>query len=155
VLSEYFLAHYPAMLLRLGQFQHTRGYDPCSLRSCLDSYARYRSRERRCPSTHVRKIHVQAACSSAFNLYRFALYRGFHLFIVRIWPPTSNRQALLMGLVWVLLAGTFETFMGLVLQHRTMHDVLYEYNHCEGRVWSFFLVWLGLAPWTLYCLGRV
>jgi hypothetical protein len=79
---------------------------------------------------------------------------AFIWFVVRNWPPSSNRQALLIGLVWVLLTITFETFMGLVLQHRTMHDVLYEYNLFEGRVWLLFLVWLGLAPWTFYCLGR-
>lgn len=79
---------------------------------------------------------------------------AFIWFVVRKWPPASSRQALLIGLVWLLLTVTFETFMGLVLQHRSMQDVLYEYNLFAGRVWPLFLVWLGVAPWTFFRLGH-
>lgn len=79
---------------------------------------------------------------------------AFIWFVVRKWPPSSSRQALLIGLVWVLLTVTFETFMGWVLQHRPMLDVLYEYNLFAGRVWLLFLVWLGVAPLIFFRLGH-
>lgn len=79
---------------------------------------------------------------------------AFIWFVVRTWAPSSSRQALLVGLVWVLLTVAFETFMGLVLQHRPIQDVLYEYNLFAGRVWTLFLVWLGVAPWIFFRIRR-
>jgi hypothetical protein len=78
----------------------------------------------------------------------------FIWFIVRAWPPSSGRQALLIGLFWVLLTVTFESFIGLALQHRSLQEVLFEYNLFASRVWALFLFWLGLAPWAFFRLRR-
>src|SRR3569832_2504349 len=75
---------------------------------------------------------------------------AFIWLVVHTWPPSSGRQALLVGVVWVLLTVAFETFMGLVLQHRPIQDVLYENNLSAGRVWTLFLIWLGVAPWSFF-----
>jgi len=77
---------------------------------------------------------------------------GFIWFVFRNWPPSSSRQALLIGLVWVLLTVAFESFMGLALQHRPLQVVLFEYNLFAGRVWILFLGWLGIAPWAFFRL---
>ena len=74
----------------------------------------------------------------------------FIWYVIRKWPPSSNRHALLIGLVWVLLTVTFETFMGLVLQHRPIQHVIHEYDLSAGRVWPLFLGWLGVAPWLFF-----
>ena len=79
---------------------------------------------------------------------------AFIWFVVRTWPPSSGRQALLVGLVWVLLTIAFETFMGLVLQHRPIQDVIHEYDLSAGRVWPLFLGWLGVAPWLFFRILR-
>jgi hypothetical protein len=76
----------------------------------------------------------------------------FIWFVVRTWPPSSSKQALLIGLVWVLLTIAFESFMGLALQHRSLPQVLHEYNLLEGRVWALFLIWLASAPWVFFRL---
>jgi hypothetical protein len=67
--------------------------------------------------------------------------------IVHIWPPSSGHQALLVGLIWLGLTLVFEFFMGLVLQHRPLAQVLDQYNLFAGRVWVLFLTWITLAPW--------
>ncbi|MGO9018284.1 MAG: hypothetical protein ACLQVJ_08025 [Syntrophobacteraceae bacterium] len=67
-------------------------------------------------------------------------------------PPASGRQALLIGLIWLLLTVAFEFFMGLALQHRSLSQVLHEYNLTAGRVWIPFLIWLTLAPWVFFHL---
>ncbi len=74
--------------------------------------------------------------------------------VIRRWPPSSGRQALLIGLVWLLLTVAFEFFMGLVLVlvHRSLAEVLHDYNLLEGRVWVLFLIWLTLAPWAFFRL---
>ena len=76
----------------------------------------------------------------------------FVWFVVRTWPPSSGREALLIGFVWLLLTVAFEFFMGLVLAHRPLSQVLRDYNLFAGRVWVLFLIWILLAPWAFYRL---
>jgi hypothetical protein len=76
----------------------------------------------------------------------------FIWFVIRTWPPSSGRQALRIGLVWLLLTVAFEFFMGLVLTHKPLAQVLNDYNLFAGRVWSLFLIWLALAPWVFFRL---
>lgn len=52
--------------------------------------------------------------------------------VIRRWPLASGRQALSVGALWVLLTVTFETFMGLVLQQRSLGAVFGEYNLLAG-----------------------
>jgi hypothetical protein len=74
----------------------------------------------------------------------------FIWFVVRTWPPGSGPEAILIGLVWLLLTVAFEFFMGLVLAHRPLSQVLHDYNLLAGRVWVLFLIWLALAPWVFF-----
>ncbi len=66
--------------------------------------------------------------------------------VIRAWPPSSGRQALAIGFVWLLLTVAFEFFMGLVLLHKPLNQVLQDYNLAAGRVWVLFLAWLTVAP---------
>jgi hypothetical protein len=72
--------------------------------------------------------------------------------VIRRWPPASDRQALLIGLVWLLLTVMFEFFMGVVLAPKPLSQVLHDYNLLAGRVWVLFLIWLTLAPWVFFRL---
>jgi len=78
----------------------------------------------------------------------------FIWFIVRTWPPSSSREALLIGLIWLFLTVAFEFFMGLVLAHRPLRQVLLEYNLFAGRIWVLFLIWLTFAPWVFFRLRK-
>jgi hypothetical protein len=91
------------------------------------------------PHAHQLSTLIGSACIGAFIW-----------FVIRTWPPFSSSQALLIGLVWVLLTVAFESFMGLVLQHRPLSQVLHEYNLLAGRVWVLFLIWLAVAPWVFF-----
>jgi len=77
-----------------------------------------------------------------------SMFMGLFIWlIVNIWPPSSGHQALLVGLIWLGLTVAFEFFMGLVLQHRPLAQVLDQYNLFAGRVWVLFLLWITFAPW--------
>jgi hypothetical protein len=76
----------------------------------------------------------------------------FSWLIICTWPPSSGSQALLVGLVWLFLTVVCECFMGLVLAHRPLWQVLHDYNLLAGRVWVIFLIWLTLAPWVFFRL---
>ena len=75
------------------------------------------------------------------------LIGAFIWFVVRIWPPSSSSQALLIGFVWLLLTVAFETCMGLVIADQPLSTILHEYNLLAGRVWVLFLIWLTGAQW--------
>ncbi len=77
---------------------------------------------------------------------------AFIWLVIRRWPPSSDAQALAIGLVWLLLTVAFEFFMGLVLARRPLAQVLADYDVLAGRVWVLFLLWLTLAPWLLHRL---
>lgn len=74
--------------------------------------------------------------------------------VVREWPPSSDSQALLIGIVWLFLTIAFEFFMGLVLARKPLALVLHNYNLPAGRVWVLFLIWLAIAPWVFFRLLR-
>jgi len=78
----------------------------------------------------------------------------FIRFVIRSWPPASQRRALLIGLVWLVLTVAFEFFMGLVLAGKPLANVLHDYNLLAGRLWALFLLWIFLAPWVFYRLSR-
>jgi hypothetical protein len=87
------------------------------------------------------------------TLIGMAAIGAFIWLIVRRWPPTSNRQALGIGVIWLALTVVFEFFMGLVLANRPLTEVLADYNVFRGRVWVVFLTWLTFAPLLFYRLG--
>ncbi len=70
--------------------------------------------------------------------------------IIRVFPPSSGRQTVLIGVIWLILTVAFEFFMGLMLAQRSLAEVLHDYNLLSGRVWVLFLVWLTFAPWVFY-----
>jgi hypothetical protein len=75
---------------------------------------------------------------------------AFIWLIIHVWPPSSSRQAVTIGLTWLSLTVVFEFFMGLVLMKRPLAQVLADYNLLAGRVWVIFLVWLAFAPWLFF-----
>jgi len=99
------------------------------------TYARVMSE----PHAHQLSTIIGSVCIGAFIWY-----------VIRTWPPSSSRRALLIGFLWGILTVVFESFMGLILQHLSLQQVLHEYNLLAGRVWTLFLIWLVVAPWLFF-----
>lgn len=78
------------------------------------------------------------------------LIGAFIWWVMHIWPPISDHEAITIGLVWSSLTVAFEFFMGLVLMKQPVAKVLADYNLLAGRVWVLFLIWLTLAPWLFF-----
>jgi len=72
--------------------------------------------------------------------------------VVRIWPPSSARQAVVIGVIWLLLTVIFEFAFGRWVMHRTWGQLLSDYNLAAGRVWIVFLAWLTTAPYMFFKL---
>jgi hypothetical protein len=84
------------------------------------------------------------------TLIGFILIGLFIFFVIRKWPPASGRQALTIGLSWLVLTLAFEFFMGLVLAARPLDQVLHDYDLMSGRVWVLMLIWIMIAPWLFH-----
>jgi hypothetical protein len=79
-----------------------------------------------------------------FGVYIWAL--------TRIWPPKSSRQALFIGLVWLVLTLAFEFVFGHYVLGHPWSRLFHDYDLSAGRVWPAVLVWLGVAPYVFYRL---
>jgi len=58
----------------------------------------------------------------------------------------GNGRGWRIGVLWVVLALLFEWGFGLVIQHRTVQDMLQAYRFEEGNLWPVVLLSLLLAP---------
>ena len=80
------------------------------------------------------------------------LIGSFIWFVLSILPPASIGQALFIGVIWLCFTVTFEFFMGLVLLHKPLSEVIHDYNLFAGRVWVLFLILLVVAPLLFYII---
>jgi hypothetical protein len=72
--------------------------------------------------------------------------------VIRFWPPVSSRQAVSIGLLWVMLTIAFESGMGRMVMHRPWSQLFHDYNLAAGRVWPLLLIWIAVAPSIFYQL---
>lgn len=68
-------------------------------------------------------------------------------------PIPAPRQALVIGAAWVAMTIAFEFGFGHYVAGHSWQKLLADYDLSAGRVWSLFLVWIGILP-LLLCLGR-
>ena len=69
--------------------------------------------------------------------------------IFRFLKLNSIRQALKLGLLWVLLTVLFEFGLGLALGH-SWNRLWSNYNLLTGQIWLIFLISLFLLPYLFY-----
>lgn len=79
----------------------------------------------------------------------------FYVYLIDwLWPFTSASQSLLVGTLWVLMTIIFEFGFGHYIMKNPWKKLLYDYNILEGRIWSLFLLFLFLIPWTIYIINE-
>lgn len=79
-------------------------------------------------------------------LVLFTVYIGF---VVKTYPPASQMQAFLAGLLWLFCTLVFEFGFGLYLG-KNIGELLNDYNLLKGRIWIFIPLWLLVAPLIFY-----
>ena len=75
-----------------------------------------------------------------------ALYIGS---IFRFLQVQSRKQALVLGLIWMLLTVGFEFTFGLAMGH-SWEMLFHDYNILQGRLWLLFLISLFILPYIFY-----
>lgn len=78
---------------------------------------------------------------------------GFAMYlIVRRWPFSSQRQAILIGVMWATMTEVFEFTTVCVFQKQSVQFFLGLHNILNAEFWPVILLWLFLAP---YLLNRI
>lgn len=79
-----------------------------------------------------------------FGLYAWALSLR--------WRIQSSGQAIVIGLIWLVLTVAFEFLFGHYVMGHPWSRLLHDYNVLEGRVWLLVLIWITIAPYVIYKL---
>ena len=80
-----------------------------------------------------------------------SVYVGFIFPFINV---RDNKQAILIGLMWVGLTILFEFSLGR-LTNRSWENLLQDYNIIAGRIWLLFLICLSLMPYVFYLLKKL
>ena len=78
----------------------------------------------------------------------FAIYMG--ILIMKI-PPASSAQALLTGILWMLMTLAFEFGFG-TYRGNSWSKMMEDYNIYKGHIWILIPVWVAIAPYVFYKL---
>lgn len=92
--------------------------------------------------------------SRARQLSTLSLLVLFTLYIwgvVEAFPPRSDREAVYIGLLWLLLTLAFEFGFGR-LRGNTWKQLFAEYDLLSGKLWILVPVWVAVAPYVFYRL---
>ncbi len=73
---------------------------------------------------------------------------------VHLNPPSSDRHAILIGLLWMALTVGFEFLFFHFVAGRPWSELLANYNILAGRAWVLVLLWVAVAPYLFFHFGR-
>lgn len=87
----------------------------------------------------------QLSCLSGIILLGVVI----HQYVCR-WSLTSARQALYIGLFWMMLTISFEFLFFHYVAGHPWSELLANYDMASGRLWPLVLLWVLIAPWLFY-----
>jgi hypothetical protein len=74
--------------------------------------------------------------------------------VIRLWPPESPTEAIVVGLIWLILTIAFEFLFGHYVAGHSWSRLFRDYNVVAGRVWTLVVVWVAVAPYVVLRLQR-
>ena len=84
---------------------------------------------------------------STFTLLFFFAY--YIYFVIKRFPPMSAFQAIVIGLLWLVLTIGFEFGFG-IWRGNSWNKLLTDYNLTKGRLWVLIPLWIMIAPYLYY-----
>lgn len=82
------------------------------------------------------------------------IFFAFYIWFV-IWqlPPHSENEAILIGIVWVIMTLIFEFGFGR-WRGNSWESLFEDYNIVKGRIWVLIPIWVAVAPYIFYRSAR-
>jgi hypothetical protein len=68
------------------------------------------------------------------------LFFIYTFFLSGRWPFVKAREALFVGIIWLILTIAFEFVFGLYVAGHSLSRLLQDYNILTGRLWFFVLI---------------
>ncbi|MGK2860820.1 MAG: hypothetical protein ACSLE0_02740 [Chitinophagaceae bacterium] len=81
------------------------------------------------------------------------LCTGYVGFVFPLLNIQSSKQALLIGVMWLVLTILFEFSLGR-LTNKTWAYLLQDYDISTGHIWIVFLISLFLLPYLFYVINK-
>jgi len=76
---------------------------------------------------------------------------GIYIWILsKIWPIKSSRQAISIGVAWLVMTILFEFVFGHYVMGNSWNKLFADYNIIHGRVWIVVLIWTAIAPYIFF-----
>ena len=72
----------------------------------------------------------------------------------RFWPIGSAKEALIIGVCWLVMTVVFEFGFGHYVAGHSWSKLFADYNLLTGRVWSLFLAWITAVPYVTWRLAN-
>ncbi len=71
------------------------------------------------------------------------------------WPTKSFKEALWIGLLWLVLTVGFEFLFGHYIAGHSWQKLFADYNILEGRIWILVLLWIFSSPMMIFALKKM
>jgi hypothetical protein len=78
------------------------------------------------------------------------LFFGYTWLISLKWPLESTKQALVVGVVWLVLTVVFEFVFGHYVAHHPWERLFQDYNILAGRLWVLVLLAVTFLPLIVF-----
>ncbi len=82
------------------------------------------------------------------------LFSAYIFLLTRICPLQSGKQAIAIGLIWMVMTVIFEFIFGHYVMKHSWSKLLADYNIFKGRLWLLILIFTTIAPYFFYWLGQ-
>jgi hypothetical protein len=95
---------------------------------------------------------------SKLSAHQISTVTGISLFAIYIymltgiWKLQSPAQALLVGVIWLLMTVAFEFGFGHYIMKHPWQKLFEDYNLRKGRVWVLVLIWVTIAPYIFFVI---
>lgn len=70
------------------------------------------------------------------------------------WKPATRFEAFIGGIIWLVMTEAFEFTMTVALMKKPVAFFVNMHNIQAGELWPLFLVWLLVAPPSIYTITR-
>lgn len=80
------------------------------------------------------------------------LFGAYFWMVTGKWQIESTTQAVLIGLMWLLITVLFEFVFGHYVMGHPWQKLFSDYNVFKGRLWIVILLWTAVGPYLFYSL---
>ncbi|MGC9367350.1 MAG: hypothetical protein ACP5FK_09980 [bacterium] len=81
----------------------------------------------------------------------FIVLFGFYVWLILKWLKLSSlKEALLVGVIWLILTVVFEFLFGYFVVGQPWSRLFQDYNIVAGRIWILVLIWIMVSPGIFY-----